>query len=157
MPVHLTPMEAIMWRVGQDPTLRMTLGALVFLDRPPEHAVLRDRLALAVDRAPRLSQRPDEFGGFRGRPLWIDDDPMPDAHVRELSIADPGSRRQVLDLLGLLLDETGWPRTEPQTTPRTPPPAAPRSVGDERPLGTFTITIDAPAAIRRLFRGIRAA
>src|SRR6478735_6175382 len=205
MPVHLTPMEAIMWRVGQDPTLRMTLGALVFLDRPPEPAALRARLTLAVDRAPRLSQRPDEFGGFRGRPLWIDDDPMPGAHVRELSIAAPGSRRQVLDLvglletvpfdpqrspwdvtvidglagggaalyvrahhvltdgvaglrlLGLLLDEPGWPRTEPQTTPRTPPPAAARSDGDERPLGTFTITIDAPAAIRRLFRGIRAA
>ncbi len=193
-----------MWRVGQDPTLRMTLGALVFLDRPPEPAALRERLALAVDRAPRLSQRPDEFGGFRGRPLWIDDEPSPDAHVRELSIAAPGSRRQVLDLvglletvpfdpqrspwdvtvidglagggaamyvrahhvltdgvaglrlLGLLLDEPGWPRTEPNRTPYTPPSAS-RDRGDERPLGTFTITIDAPAAIRRVFRGIRAA
>ena len=158
-----------MWRVGQDPTLRMTLGALVFLDRPPEPAALRERLALAVDHAPRLSQRPDEFGGFRGRPLWIDDEPILDAHVRELSIAAPGSRRQVLDLvglletvpfdpqrspwdvtvidglagggaamyvrahhvltdgvaglrlLGLLLDEPGWPRTEPNRTPYTPP------------------------------------
>ena len=30
---RLSPMEAIMWRVGQDATLRMTVGALVILDR----------------------------------------------------------------------------------------------------------------------------
>ena len=41
----LSPMEAIMWRVGQDATLRMTVGALVILDRPPTIAALAERLA----------------------------------------------------------------------------------------------------------------
>ena len=42
---QLSPMEAIMWRVGQDATLRMTVGALVILDRPPTTDALIERLA----------------------------------------------------------------------------------------------------------------
>ncbi len=42
--------------------------------------------------------------------------------------------------------------------PRRAAPAASRSdTHDDRPLGTFTITIDAPGAVRRLFRGAIAA
>ena len=33
----LSPMEAIMWRVGQDATLRMTVGALVILESAADH------------------------------------------------------------------------------------------------------------------------
>lgn len=196
-----------MWRVGQDPTLRMTLGALVFLDRSPEPAALRERLAFASANAPRLTQRPDEFGSLGGRPRWIkDEDPSPEAHVRELSVAAPGSRRQVLDLvalletvpfdplsspwdvtlvdgladggaalyvrahhvltdgvaglrlLGLLLDEPGWPRVDAaRPRPVTPPPAPANGTHFERPLGTFTFTIDAPGAVRRLMRTALAA
>ena len=32
---RLNPLEAIMWRVGQDATLRMTVGALILLDQAP--------------------------------------------------------------------------------------------------------------------------
>jgi diacylglycerol O-acyltransferase len=96
-------MEAIMWRVGQDATLRMTLGALLIVDRPPEPTALTERLAFAASRAPRLSQRPDDPTSVRGRPAWIDDaDRSPDAHLRCLSVAAPGTPRQVLDLVGLL-------------------------------------------------------
>ena len=39
----------------------------------------------------------------RIRPTWIDDaDATPERHVRTLSVAAPGSLRQVLDLIGLL-------------------------------------------------------
>ena len=35
-----------MWRVGQDATLRMTVGALLILDRPPTTKALAERLAV---------------------------------------------------------------------------------------------------------------
>jgi WS/DGAT/MGAT family acyltransferase len=209
VPVQLTPMESIMWRVGQDPTLRMTLGALLIVDRPPTPTALTERLAFAVSRAPRLCQRPDEPSAVRARPAWIDEpDPSPAAHMRALSVASPGSRRQVLDLvglleavpfdplrspwdltliegleggraalylrahhvltdgvaglrlLGLLLDEPSWPRTVPADRPQRAgdgdapaASAAPR----ERPLGTFTVTIDVPRTVRRFVRGVNSA
>ena len=201
-----------MWRVGQDATLRMTLGALLVVDRPPTPKALTERLAFAASRAPRLCQRPDEPSAVRGRPAWIDDaDRSPDAHLRCLSVVAPGSRRQLLDLvglleaipfdplrspwdltliegleggraalylrahhvltdgvaglrlLGLMLDEPAWPRAGPADTP----PLA--VVGDAqaahgssapsggRPMGTFTITIDVPSAVRRVLDGLNTA
>jgi WS/DGAT/MGAT family acyltransferase len=116
----LSPMEAIMWRVGQDATLRMTVGALVVLDRAPTHEALAERLAVAADQAPRLRRRPEDGAALRARPAWVDDDvPSPDHHLRalsdhhlrSLSVAGPGSMRQVLDLVGLLESipfDPGW-------------------------------------------------
>jgi WS/DGAT/MGAT family acyltransferase len=108
----LSPMEAIMWRVGQDATLRMTVGALLVLDRSPTVEALADRLAFASDQAPRLRRRPEDGAALRSRPAWVDDDdPAPDHHLRALSVAAPGSMRQVLDLVGLLESipfDPGW-------------------------------------------------
>jgi diacylglycerol O-acyltransferase len=103
MPEYLSPIEAIMWRVGQDATLRMTVGALLILDAPPTTESLIERLSRAAETAPRLSQRPDDATGLRSRPAWVEDpDPASEHHVRSLSVASPGSMRQVLDLVGLL-------------------------------------------------------
>ena len=35
MAERLSPIETVMWRAGQDPTLRMTIGTLVVLDQSP--------------------------------------------------------------------------------------------------------------------------
>ncbi|MET0144543.1 MAG: wax ester/triacylglycerol synthase domain-containing protein [Ilumatobacteraceae bacterium] len=103
MTEQLSPLEAIMWRVGQDATLRMTVGTLMILDRSPTAEALADRVALVAHRAPRLSRRPDDPTGIRARPAWIDEpDPAPAHHLRTLSVAAPGSMRQLLDLVGLL-------------------------------------------------------
>ncbi len=99
---HLSPIESIMWRVGQDPTLRMTVGALMLLDRSPGTAALGEQLSAAAERAPRLRQRPDDLTFTRLRPEWIDDDDLDVGHhVRTVAIAAPGSMRQVLDLVAL--------------------------------------------------------
>ena len=100
---RLSPMEAIMWRVGQDATLRMTVGALLILDRPPTTKALAERLSVVASHVPRLQRRPDDPTAMRTRPAWIDDpDPVPDNHLRSLSVAAPGSLRQALDLVSLL-------------------------------------------------------
>jgi WS/DGAT/MGAT family acyltransferase len=100
---HLSSIESIMWRVGKDPTLRMTVGALMIFDRSPTRAALKDRLVAAAERAPRLRQRPDDPTFTRMRPAWIDE-PELDAehHLRSVAIASPGSLRQALDLVALL-------------------------------------------------------
>jgi diacylglycerol O-acyltransferase len=205
---QLSPMEAIMWRVGQDATLRMTLGALLIVDPPPTQTALTERLAFAISRAPRLCQRPADPTTVRSRPAWIDDaDPSPDTHLRTLSVAAPGSRRQVLDLvglleavpfdperspwdltliegleggraalflrahhvltdgvaglrlLGLLLDEPTWPRVVAAETPEVAGDGAGdgAATSPERALGTLTVTIDVPRAVRRVIDGLNAA
>ncbi len=100
---RLTPMEAIMWRVGQDATLRMTVGALMILDRSPTSKALEERLDLVASHEPRLRRRPDDPTAMRTRPVWVEDsDPVSGNHLRSLAVAPPGSMRQVLDLVGLL-------------------------------------------------------
>src|SRR5215213_9702665 len=196
---RLTPIEAIMWRVGQEVTLRMTVGALVVLDRPPSLEQLGERLASAVDSTPRLRQRPEDGVSRRARPVWVyDADPAVEHHLRTLSIGTSGSLRQALDLvallesvpfeperspwdvtlidefengraalylrahhvltdgvggsrlLGLLVDEPGWPQTEVRA-PSDARAAGRQAVpGADRKPGTITITIDLPHAARRL-------
>ena len=100
---RLSPMEAIMWRVGQDATLRMTVGALAILESSPTPEALAERVGFATDNAPRLRRRPDDPTAMRARPAWVDDpDPAPERHIRSLSVASPGSMRQLLDLTALL-------------------------------------------------------
>jgi diacylglycerol O-acyltransferase / wax synthase len=203
---RLSPMEAIMWRVGQDATLRMTVGALIILDGPPTTKALDQRLDLVASHAPRLRRRPDDPTALRTRPAWVDDaDPVPGSHLRSLSIAAPGSLRQALDLvgllesipfdperspwdvtlieglergraalylrahhaltdglggvrlLGLLLDEHEWPDDDRTTTEDRWPVEAGPSTDGNRQLGTLTITIDLPRAVRRFLQGVNAA
>ena len=40
---RLSPVEAIMWRAGQDPSLRMIVGNLIILDRGPSPEALQAR------------------------------------------------------------------------------------------------------------------
>jgi WS/DGAT/MGAT family acyltransferase len=115
MSARLNPVESIMWRAGQDPTRRLAVGALLLLDHAPKEAELIDRVALAIDWAPRLRWRPDDPTFTRIRPGWVEDEaPDPEHHVRTAEVAAPGSLRQVLDLLSLLeavpfdLDRSPW-------------------------------------------------
>ncbi len=204
----LSPMEAIMWRVGQDATLRMTVGALMILDQPPTTAALTERLKMVTAQAPRLRRRPDDPTALRTRPAWVEDpEAAPEHHLRSLSVAAPGSLRQVLDLvgllepipfdperspwdltlieglengraalylrahhaltdgvggirlLGLLLDEPGWPRVapEPSETTRGRPAETEAAVLTVRRAGTVTVSVDVPRAVRRFAARINAA
>jgi diacylglycerol O-acyltransferase / wax synthase len=100
---RLSSIEAIMWRVGQDAALRMTVGSMMVLDRSPTEAALAERLAALAQRSPRLRRRPNDSGPLRSRPEWVDDTEFDMGHhLRTLSVAPPGTMRQVLDLLAPL-------------------------------------------------------
>lgn len=103
MPERLSPIEAIMWRVGQDPALHMPVGYVIVLDRQPAPGALAERLEVAVELAPRLRQRPDDAGLAFARPSWVDDPAFHvNRHLRSLAVSAPGDLRQALDAVGLV-------------------------------------------------------
>ena len=103
MSERMGPIDSIMWGIGQDATLRMSIGNLIVLDRAPTRSALAERLGVAAEHAPRLRQRPDVLPGLRTRPAWVDEEAF-DAgdHIRTMALASPGDQRQVLDLVALL-------------------------------------------------------
>lgn len=52
---RLSPLEAIIWRVGYDPALRMTVGNLMILDRAPSRSDLLERLGAAERARPPVA------------------------------------------------------------------------------------------------------
>ena len=100
---RLNPIELFMWRVSQDPTLRMTVGTLMILDRPPAAGALGERLESAVAREPQLRRLPNDATRLGRRPAWIED-PAFDVgnHLRMVTLPSPGSDRQLLDYVALI-------------------------------------------------------
>jgi diacylglycerol O-acyltransferase len=100
---RLSPIEAIMWKAGHDPALRMTVGIVMLLDRVPSYDSLVERFAAVIKRSRRLRSRPGDLSFAHGSPLWVDDD-APDAedHLRVAAVSRPGSLRQLLDRVALL-------------------------------------------------------
>ena len=93
MSERLSPIETVMWRAGQDPTLRMTIGTLVVLDQSPSRDALVARLEAAVSEVPRLAAHPERLAAGPGRPTWTaDDDHAVEYHVRSLALAAPDRR-----------------------------------------------------------------
>ncbi len=103
METRLSPIEAIMWKAGQDPALRMTVALVMVLDHAPSHELLAERFASVIKRSPRLQLRPGNQSLTHASPAWLEDD-APDAehHLRIAAIGAPGSPRQLLELVGLL-------------------------------------------------------
>ena len=88
---RLSDTEALMWSIERDPLLRATFLNVSFLDRTPDVARLRRRMAHATACIPRLRQRID------GR-QWVDDGDFDlDYHVRHIALPPPGTERHLLD------------------------------------------------------------
>ena len=117
-PERLSPIESIIWRVGYDPDLRMTIGNLMVLDHAPSRAELTGRLAALSKDAPQLRARPHEsvIPG-RGFPLAQGPDFDAGLHLRQATVPAPGDLRQVLDLLGLIEPLPSSPTALPGTSP----------------------------------------
>ena len=99
MDERLSPIEAIMWKAGQDPTLRMTVGIVMVLDRAPSYDSLVERFAAVIKRSPRLQSRPGDPSLAHACPLWVEDDALDaEHHLRTAALSRPGSLRQLLDL-----------------------------------------------------------
>jgi hypothetical protein len=103
---RMSDAEALMWRLEKDRHLSSTFANLTILDRPPDLALLRERMRRATVAVPRLRQCVEPAPGGIGAPAWVDD-PEFDVrwHVRRIALAPPGSMRQLQDLAALIASQ----------------------------------------------------
>jgi WS/DGAT/MGAT family acyltransferase len=105
--------EAVMWNVEKDPWLNPSGAAVVLLDRPVDMARLRRKLRRACTRIPRLVERVVPGLGRLSAPGWVTDPEFDfDHHLRHLRLPEPGTERQLLDLVTRLYEDP-FDRTRP--------------------------------------------
>lgn len=110
---HMSDQEALMWNIEKDPWMNPSGALLTLLDRPPDFELLLNRIRYGLSRLPRLRERVVPGLGRMSPPVWATDADFDlSYHVRRLSLPAPGSRRQLLDLVGHLYEEP-YDRTRP--------------------------------------------
>jgi HAD superfamily hydrolase (TIGR01490 family) len=98
---RMNPLETAMWRAeSADPRLRVTVSLLELLDPAPDW----DRLLAAHEWAsrmvPRMRQRVLEPALALGSPAWVTADDFDlSRHVRRVRLPEPGTLRQLLDVV----------------------------------------------------------
>lgn len=110
---RMTDLEALMWNLEKEPRLSASIANITVLDRPPDRARLRARLARAALMVPRLHQRVVPALGRLAPPEWRDDPDFElDFHLRWVALPAPGTMRQLLDLATSIVGDP-FDRTRP--------------------------------------------
>lgn len=100
---RLTASDALLWTIERDPCLRSTIVAVSLLDRDPEWARLRDRIADASQVIPLLRRKVVTAPLRMGPPRWETDRYFDlDYHLRRAQAPQPGDLRSLLDMAGLI-------------------------------------------------------
>jgi len=110
---RMSDQEALMWNIEKDPWLNPNGAALMVLDRPVDVGVMEAKIRYGLSRVPRLRERIVPGLGRLAPPVWATDPEFDLAyHVRHLRLPEPGSMRQLLDLVTRLYEEP-YDRTRP--------------------------------------------
>ena len=110
---RMSDSEALMWNVEKDPWLNPSGAALVLLDGPVDDDHFRWTMRAAIVRMPRLFERVVPGLGRMAPPAWAPDPEFElEFHTRRLSLAPPGTLRQLFDLATQLYQEP-FDRTRP--------------------------------------------
>ena len=99
----MTPAEALMWALDDDPALRSSFMGVTILDQAPDPERFRRKMVEASESINALRERvvPSPFD--LAPPRWeLDPSFDLDYHVRRVALPEPGTRRQLLDLAALL-------------------------------------------------------
>ena len=97
---RMTDVEALMWNLEKDPHLSSSIANVTLLDQAPDPGRLRARLQRAAAQVPRLRQRVVPALGRLAPPEWRDEPDFDlDYHLRWSALPNPGSMRQLLDLV----------------------------------------------------------
>jgi diacylglycerol O-acyltransferase len=105
--------EALMWRLEKDPYLSSNVGTVTILDRAPDFDRLRARMEQAIPRVPRLRWRVQPSPVDLGAPVWADDPDFDlEYHLRHISLPQPGTLRQLYDLIAMMTIDP-FDRTRP--------------------------------------------
>ncbi|MDQ1396189.1 MAG: hypothetical protein QOG64_1448 [Acidimicrobiaceae bacterium] len=110
---RMSDQEALMWNIEKDPWMNPNGAALTILDRPIDVDLMAARIRYGLSRVPRLRERVVPGLGRLAPPVWATDPEFDlSYHVRHLRLPEPGSMRQLLDLVTLLYEEP-YDRTRP--------------------------------------------
>jgi WS/DGAT/MGAT family acyltransferase len=103
----MTDFESLMWRLEADPHLAAGFAAVTLLDRAPDLARLRARLADAATHIPQLRRRAVSPIGHLAPPEWRDDATFSiDSHLRSTSLT---GTRDDAELCALAVEITHSP------------------------------------------------
>jgi WS/DGAT/MGAT family acyltransferase len=98
--------EALMWNIEKDPWLNPSGAGLAILEGTIDEEHFRRTLRRAVAKMPRLYERVVPGLGRLAPPAWVPDPEFDlDYHMRRLSLAAPGTDRQLFDLAAQLYQE----------------------------------------------------
>jgi HAD superfamily hydrolase (TIGR01490 family) len=99
---EMNPIETAMWRAeAADPRLRANVALLELLDPAPDWDRLRAAHDWASRMVPRMRQRVLEPALGVGAPRWVTVEELDlDRHVRRIRLEQPGTMRQLLDVVG---------------------------------------------------------
>jgi WS/DGAT/MGAT family acyltransferase len=100
---RMSPSEAIMWAVEKDPALRSDFSNITILDSHPDEQRLRMKVEDALDAIPRFGERVVAPPLRLAPPEWRDDPTFDfDYHVRKVALPEPGTMRDLLDLVATI-------------------------------------------------------
>jgi diacylglycerol O-acyltransferase len=84
---HMSDFEALMWQLEKNPALSNTFANITVLDRSPQRSLLLSRMTEAIDRVPKLRQRPVQPVGRLANPRWVTDPDFDiDHHIRWVNL-----------------------------------------------------------------------
>ena len=110
---RMSDQEALMWNIEKDPWMNPNGAALTILDQPVDFDLMVAKVRYGLSRVPRLRERVVPGLGRLAPPVWATDAEFDLAyHVRHLRLPEPGSMRQLLDLVTRLYEEP-YDRTRP--------------------------------------------
>ena len=110
---RMSDQEALMWNIEKDPWMNPSGALLTMLDQPADFPVLTRRIRYGLSRLPRLRERVVPGLGRLSPPVWATDRDFDlGYHLRRISLPEPGTRRQLLDLVARLYEEP-YDRTRP--------------------------------------------
>jgi diacylglycerol O-acyltransferase / wax synthase len=97
---RMSPAEAVMWKISDDPWLRPIAGTLAVVDQPIDADLFRQRMAYAVSVIPRLRERVAPPSAPWAPPHWVPDEDFDlDYHLRHVGMAAGGSIRELQELV----------------------------------------------------------
>jgi diacylglycerol O-acyltransferase / wax synthase len=110
---RMSDQEALMWNVEKDPWLNPNGAALTILDQPVDFGLMTAKIRYGVSRLPRMRERVVPGLGRMSPPVWATDREFDlSYHVRRICLPEPGTRRQLYDLITWLYEEP-YDRTRP--------------------------------------------
>ena len=101
---RMSDVEALMWAVEQDPTLRSDFCNLTIVDAPIDFERMQQRIPSIVRALPKLGQRVVDAPFRLTSPEWITSEVDVAYHLQRVTLPAPGTERDLLNACAAIAD-----------------------------------------------------